>query len=233
VTSRVALRDGGSIAYEDRGREVNDAPPLLLIGPLGGAMTLWSAFADALAERLRVIAFDARGTGRSSDARWSTTTRSMAADAIAVLDALAVARAHVYGISLGGMVATRLAIDSPTRVARRVLASTTPKIAVTQSRSIMPALRLLTRAQPTSRRSLALLLAAALRHDARAELEEIRAETLVIMGERDRVVPRSAQRDLERIPRSRVVTISGAGHDVSAEAPAHVARAVLDHVLWT
>ncbi len=232
MTPRVALRDGGSIAYEDRGPE-GAAPPLLLIGPLGGAMTLWSTFADALAEHLRVIAFDARGTGRSSDAPWNTTTRSMAADATAVLDALAVKRAHVYGISLGGMVATRLAIDSPARVARLVLASTAPKIVVTRSRSIAPALRLLTRAQPTSRRSLALLLAAALRHDARGELERIGADTLVVAGERDRVIPRSAQRELERIPRSRTVIIPGAGHDVSAEAPAHVARAVLDHVLRT
>lgn len=48
----------------------------------------------------------------------------MAADALAVLDALAIERAHVFGLSLGGMVASWLAVDAPTRVDRLVLAST-------------------------------------------------------------------------------------------------------------
>jgi 3-oxoadipate enol-lactonase len=74
-----------------------------------------------------VIMFDSRGTGESAYAPWRMTTRDMARDARALLDGLGVERAHVYGISLGGMVATWLAIDAPDRVAQLVLASTLPR----------------------------------------------------------------------------------------------------------
>jgi 3-oxoadipate enol-lactonase len=120
----VTTPDGGRIAYEVRGRA--DAQTLLLCRPLGGSMVSWARFGDVLAERMRVIAFDARGTGQSSTPRLTTSTRTMAQDAVTVLDALGIARAHVYGISLGGMVASWLAVDWASRVDRLVLASTTP-----------------------------------------------------------------------------------------------------------
>jgi 3-oxoadipate enol-lactonase len=116
----VDLPDGGRIAVAVRGK----GPPVLLLRPLGGSLVSWGPFADALARRCRVIAFDPRGAGDSSPPPLGTTTRSMAVDALAVLDALAIERAHVYGLSLGGMVASWVAIDAPGRVARLVLAST-------------------------------------------------------------------------------------------------------------
>jgi pimeloyl-ACP methyl ester carboxylesterase len=118
-----SLPDGGRLAYEVRG----SGPNLLLVRPLGGSMLSWGRFASELAERTRVIQFDARGTGLSSPAPWRMTTRAMAHDARALLVDLGVERAHVYGISLGGMVASWLAIDSPERVGRVVLASTLPR----------------------------------------------------------------------------------------------------------
>jgi len=117
------LPDGGRLAYLDRGA----GEPVLLLRPVGGSMLAWARFADALAERLRVIAFDPRGAaGGSSPAPLCTTTRSMARDALALLDHLEFTRAHVYGISLGGMVASWLAIDAPARVETLTLASTLP-----------------------------------------------------------------------------------------------------------
>jgi len=118
----VPLADGGHLAARVRGT----GAPLLLLRPLGGSMTLWGAFADRLAERFRVIAFDPRGIGRSSGVPAMMTTRRMADDALAVLDHLVIARAHVFGISLGGMVATWLAADHGGRIDRLVLASTMP-----------------------------------------------------------------------------------------------------------
>jgi pimeloyl-ACP methyl ester carboxylesterase len=116
----VALADGGRLSTSVFG----DGPPVLLLRPLGGSLASWGRFADVLASRLRVVAFDPRGIGCSSPAPWRTTTRTMAADAVAVLDRLGIDRADVYGISLGGMVACRLALDHPGRIARLVLAST-------------------------------------------------------------------------------------------------------------
>lgn len=229
MTSFATLRDGGRVAYETRGKQLD--PAIVLLRPLGGAMTSWSIFADALAARLRVVAFDLRGVGRSSPAPWRTTTRSMADDAREVLDALEISRAHVYGISLGGMVAQWLAIDSPARVGALVLASTLPKGTMLRPLGAPQALGLLVGARPSAR-SLPVLLAAAARHAATAELARIEADTLVLAGERDRMIPRAArERMLERIPRSRLEIVPGAGHDVSAETPEHVARLVLDHVL--
>lgn len=97
--------------------DVRGAGPaaILLVRPLGGRRELWGAFRDALGGSLRVIAYDRSVTG---------STRAMAREALAVLDAAGVARAHVFGLSLGGMVATWLAADQPRRVDRLILAST-------------------------------------------------------------------------------------------------------------
>ena len=113
--------DGARIAYDVAGAG-DDA--ILLISPLAGSRALWGAFRDQLAAHARVIAFDHRGLGESSSASLRTTTRDLARDAVAVLDDAGVERVHVFGSSLGGMVATWLAADAAPRVRRLVLAST-------------------------------------------------------------------------------------------------------------
>jgi len=109
------------IAWEDTGDPC--APPLLLVRPLGGNMALWGAFAEALACELRVVTFDGRGSGESPGPPRASML-SLADDARSVLDARGLRRAHVFGISLGSMVAARLALASPPYVASVVLAST-------------------------------------------------------------------------------------------------------------
>ena len=127
------LPGGGHLAYEVHGA-AHDGVPVLLLRPLVGAMALWGPFRDALAARLRVVAFDPRGTGASSDAPAAATTRDLARDAVALLDALGEPVAHVFGLSFGAMIATWVAIDAPTRVARLCLASAGPTgIALTPS----------------------------------------------------------------------------------------------------
>jgi pimeloyl-ACP methyl ester carboxylesterase len=118
-----ALKGGGRLAYTVRG----EGPALLLLRPVGGSMLSWTDFADALAKRARVISFDARGLGASSEAPPTITTRQMAVDAIALLDHLKLERAHVFGLSLGGMVASWMAVDAPARVERLILAATLPR----------------------------------------------------------------------------------------------------------
>jgi pimeloyl-ACP methyl ester carboxylesterase len=119
----VALRGEGRLAYQIHGQN-NGGVPLLLIRPLGGTMALWGEFRELLAREFRVISFDLRGTGQSSpDPAWPTT-RDLAHDAIQLLARLGVPRAHVFGISLGGMIATWFALLAPMRVARLCMAST-------------------------------------------------------------------------------------------------------------
>lgn len=126
VQGEAKLVDGGVLAYEIDGR-LDGRVPLLLIRPLGGTMALWGPFRDALAQVGPIVAFDLRGTGGSSaDAGWPSTRR-IARDAVALLDHLAVGRAHVFGISLGGMAATWMGIDSGVRVAALCIASAPPR----------------------------------------------------------------------------------------------------------
>ncbi len=90
--------------------------------PAGAGSRSWTA----LAERFEVILFDNRGIGESDAPPGPYTAAEMAADVVQVLDEAGVERAHVLGTSLGGMVAQELALTSPERVDRLVLACTTP-----------------------------------------------------------------------------------------------------------
>lgn len=117
------LHGGGATAYQSHSR-ANGGVPALLIRPLGGSTALWGSFRSILAETLHVVSFDHRGCGRSSAAPVWGTTQGLARDGLSVLDHLALDRAHVFGISLGGMTATWLAILEPARVAGRCLAAT-------------------------------------------------------------------------------------------------------------
>src|SRR5579859_4985224 len=106
---KVRVEEGVEIAWESRGE---GDPAVLLIMGLGGRAADWNdVFVDALARDRRVVLFDNRGTGTSSKPEPPYTLARMTDDAIAVLDAANVARAHVVGFSMGGMIAQRLALD--------------------------------------------------------------------------------------------------------------------------
>src|SRR3954447_32413 len=94
---------------------------------LGMNATGWWRTVPVLAGAgFRVVAFDNRGVGRSSQPPGPYSVASMADDAVAVLDAAGIDRAHVYGISLGGMIAQEIALRRPERVDSLVLGATTP-----------------------------------------------------------------------------------------------------------
>jgi len=104
-----------------------DGPPLLLIQGLGGHHLHWGdAFLDALDPHFDLISFDHRGMGRSGRARDPFTIADLAGDAAAVLDALGVDRAHVLGISMGGMVAQELALAHGDRLLSLTLGGSYP-----------------------------------------------------------------------------------------------------------
>jgi len=106
------------IEYETFG---DDRPEtVILINGLGSQMTRWPvAFCEKLvAKGYRTIRLDNRDTGKSTwfGAGETYVLKDMAADAMAVLDAAGVAKAHIAGVSMGGMIVQRMAIDYPDRV---------------------------------------------------------------------------------------------------------------------
>jgi pimeloyl-ACP methyl ester carboxylesterase len=125
--SRYARSGGLRIAYELQGTPLRWRRPwLVLIQGLGWDRTGWQPVLRKLRRHFRLVLVDNRGSGRSDVPAASFGVADMTADVVAVLDDAGIRRAHVMGVSLGGMVAQELAIDYPERVDALVLVSTTP-----------------------------------------------------------------------------------------------------------
>lgn len=114
--------DGARLHYEVVGR--GRAEPVLMIQGLGTDKTGWSLQRLAFAPSFRTIALDNRGSGRSDKPEGPYSLEQMADDAIRVLDAAGIDKAHVMGASMGGAIAQVLAITYPERVRSLVLACT-------------------------------------------------------------------------------------------------------------
>ncbi len=125
-SNRFADNGSSRIAYELCGHLGRRTPWLVLIQGLGFDRSGWAPVISALRRRFRLVLIDNRGSGRSTTPDRKFTVADMAADVAAVLHSSRIARAHVLGASLGGMVAQELAIRHPQRVDRLVLACTTP-----------------------------------------------------------------------------------------------------------
>jgi pimeloyl-ACP methyl ester carboxylesterase len=99
--------------------------PLVLIPGLGSTCTLWNPVAGELAKSFCVILPDNRGVGQSIPKRPPKTLEDFSVDVVELLDHLQIARAHVMGLSLGGIIAYQVAADHASRVDRLVLVSCT------------------------------------------------------------------------------------------------------------
>ena len=104
------------------------SPPLLLSNSLGTSLEMWEPQMPALMPRFRVIRYDSRGHGQSEVTQGPYSIDMLGQDAVDLLDALAIARAHCCGLSMGGMVGMWLGINAPDHVDRLVLANTGAKI---------------------------------------------------------------------------------------------------------
>jgi 3-oxoadipate enol-lactonase len=108
------------IYWEEQGQ----GEPVLLIMGLGYTAHMWHRTQPQLAEHFRTIAFDNRGVGRSDAPAGPYAIAILASDAAKVLDAADVESAHVFGISMGGMIAQEFAFEYPTRVRSLIVGCT-------------------------------------------------------------------------------------------------------------
>jgi 3-oxoadipate enol-lactonase len=111
---------GARIYWDEQG---HGAPVLLIMG-LGYSSHMWYRIRPALAARYHTIALDNRGVGRSDLPPGPYPIGLMASDAAAVLDAAEIESAHVFGISMGGMIAQEFALQYPKRVRSLILGCT-------------------------------------------------------------------------------------------------------------
>lgn len=113
---------GVNICYESTG----EGYPLIAIMGKDSNMDWWHpAIKAALSERNRLIMLDNRGAGRSDVPQEAYGISDMAKDVVGLMDALGIDKAHIFGQSMGGMIAQDIAIEYPERVAKLILCCTT------------------------------------------------------------------------------------------------------------
>ena len=258
-----AIVKGVRIHYEVYGR----GEPLLLIMGLGASTLGWQNQIPFFSQHLRVIAYDNRGAGRSDKPEGQYTTTLLADDAAGLLDVLSLPSAHVFGVSMGGMIAQELAIRHRERVRTLALGATSPCPAAFPpsekvARELVQASRvpaeenfLLTSYHgyteayfEANREELWMRLqaekalqpapedwdrqyGAAVRHDTRDRLGQVRAPTLVITGDQDPlIVPENSRYLAEHIPGAELVVLTGARHAFNVEFEEECNRLVLDFI---
>jgi pimeloyl-ACP methyl ester carboxylesterase len=242
-------------------------PPLLMIMGFAGQAKSWGEpIVARLAEHFTCVRFSNRGTGSSDRPDEPTTIRQMAGDAIALLDALGIERPHVFGVSMGGMIAQELAINYPQRVNGLVLGCTTagfmrgPQAGADVAQALMPvpgltreeqvrkawpaicapdfiatrmdfleAMLTASLAQPTPIETIAKQVVAVNQHDALDRLNQIKAPTLIIHGDVDRLVPYGNAPILHQaMPGSELRTLEGAAHMFFWEQPKQAADIIIE-----
>src|SRR5499427_6991239 len=111
---------GARIYWDEQGM----GDPSLLIMGLAYPSCMWFRTRAVLSKQFRTIAFDNRGIGNSDVPPGPYPIALMASDAAAVLDAAGLDSAHVFGVSMGGMIAQEFALQYPKRVRSLILGCT-------------------------------------------------------------------------------------------------------------
>lgn len=114
--------EGAEIWWDEAG----SGPPLLMIQGLGYPSDAWWRLVPDLSSSFRVLLFDNRGVGRTGLREGAFTMQTMADDAAAVIRASGESSAHVFGASMGGLIAQELALQHPALVRSLVLGCTGP-----------------------------------------------------------------------------------------------------------
>ncbi len=245
--------DGARLYHEEHGDPSHEA--IVLLEGMGGDIPGWRRNVPHLAARLLVVAYDLRGNGGSSEPTGSVTMGTFVDDTIALLDALDVAAAHLYGQSFGGMIATEAALAHPDRVRTLIVAAThaggssvvpvertpvpkgepwrslyAPGFPDAHPEHVAEDLRI-GAAQPRHAEGGRRQWEAMQTYDVADRLGSIVAPTLVLHGTEDRVVaPGNARLLAERIPGAELVLLEGAGHLYHSERADEADATVLDFI---
>lgn len=254
----ITTANGTPLFHNLRGPET--APVVVFSNSIGTTLEMWDAQADALSTRFRVLRYDTRGHGRSPvldrPAPSSTTIEDLADDLAGLLDVLGIQRAHVVGLSLGGMTAQMLAVRRPDLVDHLVLMATAAHLpgdwpdraALVQARGMAaivdavvtrwftpafrddPAVAALkdrfTAMDPAGYAACCLAIGAM---DLRPLIPAVTAPTLVVMGADDPATPPAMGETIRAlIPGAELAVLPRAAHILAMEQAARVNQVLLD-----
>ena len=232
------------------------APVLLLLHSLGTSLHVWDPQVAALGTEFRIIRPDLRGHGLTSVTTGPYTIEMLAGDALALLDALGVKRAHVVGLSIGGLIAQAICAAAPDRALSLVLCDTAMAIPPPENWHARAAMvrangvaaiadavleRWVTpgaQASAQARGLRAMLLrtdpegyASAAEAIASADLtvstSAISVPALVLVGDTDVATPLASAEALRyALPNARLLVVENAAHIPTLEQPAQISDAI-------
>ena len=240
---RVPTSNGYDIGYEETGG--GDAVPIVFLHGVGSDKSVWRPQLAHFGRTRRAVAFDYPGYGDSDPAPEATNRDDYTSAIVSAMRALGIARAHICGLSLGGVIAIAMHHADAQRCASLVLADTFaahPEGQAIYDRSIAASNDLCAMAEarvdvllaqpadPAIRsevvETMARIAPAAYRIGAKAvwladqrdRAERIDVPTLVLCGAEDKVTPPQLSHDLaDLVPAAKLVVIEGAGHIANLE----------------
>jgi 3-oxoadipate enol-lactonase len=245
--SRIATSSGLSIGYDEAGG--GERPPIVFLHGVGSDKSVWHPQLAHFGQERRAIAFDYPGYGDSDPAPEGTSRDDYAAAILSAMTALGVPRAHICGLSLGGVVALAMHDAAPDSCVSLILADTFavhPEGGAIYERSLAAVaagpLRILAEsrvdlliaqpADPAVRSEVIETMAridpeayrtgaeAVWLADQRGRADAVRVPTLVLCGSEDKVTPPQLSHALTKlIPGARYEAIDGAGHLANLERP--------------
>ena len=243
--ARITTATGVTIGYEDAG--VSDATPIVFLHGVGSDKSVWRPQIEHFRRERRAVAFDYPGYGESDSAPEGMTRDDYATTILAAMTELGISRAHVCGLSLGGVVAIAMHHAWPKRIASLILADTFaehPDGRGIYDRSMAASsdLRALAEARvdvllgqpadPTVRSEVVETMAridpAAYRIGVEAvwlasqrdRARRIAVPTLILCGTEDKATPPALSNELlQLVPGAQYETIAGAGHLSNLERP--------------
>lgn len=241
-----------------------ESAPVLVLGPsLGTDLRLFDDQVHALAAEYRVVRYDLPGHGASPTPNGPYTMSGLAEAVLALLDRLGVDRAHHGGVSIGGAIATQLALDHPDRVdSLSVIASaarfadpeswpqraaavrengTEVMVASRPGTWFLPefavtdaAHRLLTMLRETAREGYAGCCEAIATFDVRDRLPTLPVPVLAVAGAEDPATPPETVRLIaDSVPNGRFEVVPDAAHLLNVEKPLQVTRLLAEHLTTT
>jgi pimeloyl-ACP methyl ester carboxylesterase len=227
--------NGLQLYYETHG----SGRPLVLLH--GGVMTIglnWGPLLGPLASNRRVIAVELQGHGHTADIDRPMTLGGLAGDVLALLDHLGIPDADLFGFSLGGLVAYALALGSPARVGKLIVASADPRRPPGRESAPIDGDRMPTPADFQAMRDAYCAVAPEPSHfDAFAartsamvhevpgwndELRSLEAPTMLIFGDRDFSPLVDVLETFELLPNAQLAVLPGTTHVGVTQRPAEL-----------